>query len=220
MKEKAGYSTKSCVYSSSHPSRILQSEKAVAGVIKVLSEEYINRFHPTLDQSKLFNLSSGVPLENTEVLGCWELGDKKHKDFTEKRIIRKEVLFHDPIKKTKLTLFSNASSTKIKKNGKVTSIEVNRNIIGKLLAMSLKTGKQIDFEAALSFPLTQIPLSLANADGSRRTLATLLSGNMALNILFMFAHELLEKPADTLLRAHIISAFVAIDDLTKTSRVG
>ena len=135
----------------------------------MLSEEYINPFHPTLDQSKLFNLSSGVPLENTEVLGCWELGEKKHKDFTEKRIIRNEVLFHDPIKKTKLTLFSNASSTKIKKNGKETSIEVNRNIIGKLLALSMKTGKQIDFEAALSFPLTQIPLSLANADGSRRT---------------------------------------------------
>ena len=157
------------VYSSLRPSRILQSEKAVANVMKVLSEEYINPFHPTLDQSKLFNLSSGIPLENTDVLECWELGEKKHKDLTEQRIIGNELSFHDPIKKTKLTLFSNASSTKIKKNCKVTSIEVNRNIIGKLLALSMKTGKNIDFEAALSFPLTQTPLSLANADGSRRT---------------------------------------------------
>ena len=50
-------------------------------------------------------------------------------------------------------------------------------------------------------------------------LATLLSGNMGLNILFIFAQELLEKPEDTHLNVHINSAFVAIDDLTKKSRV-
>ena len=47
-----------------------------------------------------------------------------------------------------------------------------------------------------------------------------LSGNMVLNILFIFTHKLLEKQLETHLRAHIISGFVAIDDLTKTSRVG
>ena len=50
-------------------------------------------------------------------------------------------------------------------------------------------------------------------------LATLLSGKMDLNILFIFAQELLEKLEDTHLRAHIISTFVAIDDSTTTSRV-
>ena len=49
-------------------------------------------------------------------------------------------------------------------------------------------------------------------------LATLLSGNMDLNILFIFAQEL-EKPEDMRLRAHIMSGFEAIDHLTKTSRV-
>ena len=42
---------------------------------------------------------------------------------------------------------------------------------------------------------------------------------MDLNILFIFALELLEKLEDTHLRAHIISMFVAIDDSTTTSRV-
>ena len=42
---------------------------------------------------------------------------------------------------------------------------------------------------------------------------------MDLNILFIFAQELLEKLEDTHLRAHIISTFVAIDDSTTTSRV-
>ena len=50
-------------------------------------------------------------------------------------------------------------------------------------------------------------------------LATLLPGKMDLNILFIFAQELLEKLEDTHLRAHIISTFVAIDDSTTTSRV-
>ena len=42
---------------------------------------------------------------------------------------------------------------------------------------------------------------------------------MDLNILFIFAQEVLEKPEDTHLRAHIISAFVAIDDLTNSARI-
>ena len=42
---------------------------------------------------------------------------------------------------------------------------------------------------------------------------------MGLNILLTFEQELLEKPEDMHLRAHITSAFVAINNLTKTSRV-
>ena len=71
------------------------------------------------------------------------------------------------MKKNKVTLFSQVSSKSISKNGKIMTIEVNRNIIGKLLALSAKTGKYKDFEAALTFPLTPTPISLANRDGSR-----------------------------------------------------
>ena len=55
----------------------------------------------------------------------------------------------------------------VKKDGKSKSIEVNRNIIGNLLALSAKTGQLIDFNKALEFPLC--PVDLSNPDGCRRS---------------------------------------------------
>ena len=48
------------------------------------------------------------------------------------------------------------------------SIEVNRDILGRLLCISLREGKTIGFVKALHYPLCEVPLSLANADGSMR----------------------------------------------------
>ena len=47
-------------------------------------------------------------------------------------------------------------------------VEANRDVLGKLLATSTKHERTIDFEKALEYPLTSVPLSLANADGTRR----------------------------------------------------
>ena len=57
----------------------------------------------------------------------------------------------------------------LKAHGKVKVIEANRDVLGKLLATSTKHGKIIDFKKALEYPLTPVPLSLTNADGTRRT---------------------------------------------------
>ena len=70
LKAKAGLSDEAYTYSNLRSSRILQSEKAVKSVVNVLTEEYINPFHPTLDSTQLVNLSSGIPVESTEVLRC------------------------------------------------------------------------------------------------------------------------------------------------------
>ena len=42
-------------------------------------------------------------------------------------------------------------------------------LIEKLLATSTKHGRIVDFKKALEYPLTPVPLSLGNADGTRRT---------------------------------------------------
>ena len=55
----------------------------------------------------------------------------------------------------------------VKKDGKLKSIEVNRNIIGNLQALSAKIGQLIDFNKALEFPLCPVDLNLSNPDGSR-----------------------------------------------------
>ena len=64
--------------------------------------------------------------------------------------------------------FKNAGKAKVTRNGKIAVIEVNRSAIGKLLAISAKFEKNIDFEVARAFPLTSVPLPLSNPNGSRR----------------------------------------------------
>ena len=56
----------------------------------------------------------------------------------------------------------------IKRNNKVKVIEVNSNIINSLLSFTNKSGKSINFDAALKYPLFPVPLSIANADGRKR----------------------------------------------------
>ena len=54
-------------------------------------------------------------------------------------------------------------------NGKAKTIEANGNVISRLLALSSKLNRKIDMQAALKFPLSAVPLSLAHPNGSRRT---------------------------------------------------
>ena len=56
----------------------------------------------------------------------------------------------------------------VKKNGKEKIIEANQEIIGRLLALSAKHDKLIDFEIALRYSLCPVPLSLTHPDGTRR----------------------------------------------------
>ena len=57
----------------------------------------------------------------------------------------------------------NISSTKRTK-----VIDANRNIIGKLLSISARHQKPINFENAFQYPLYPVPLNLAYPDGSKR----------------------------------------------------
>ena len=59
-------------------------------------------------------------------------------------------------------------SAVVKKANQSMTLQVNRNIIGALLSYSAKSGRAIDFERALKFPLSAVPLNIANGDGSRR----------------------------------------------------
>ena len=51
------------------------------------------------------------------------------------------------------------------KNNKHQLVEINRNILGKLLAYSEKSGRAID-QTALQYPLSSVPSAFANPDGT------------------------------------------------------
>ena len=64
--------------------------------------------------------------------------------------------------------FNNVEKAKVTRNGKTKVIRVNRKAIGKLLPISTKIERKIDFEVALTYPLTIVPLPLSNPDSSQR----------------------------------------------------
>ena len=47
-------------------------------------------------------------------------------------------------------------------------MEVNRDILGKLLSISMRKGRVVDFVKALEYPLSTVPLNISNADGTMR----------------------------------------------------
>ena len=55
-----------------------------------------------------------------------------------------------------------SKSVSIRKYNKTLPLKVNRNIIGALLTYSAKSGKVIDLEKALMYPLSPIPLNILN----------------------------------------------------------
>ena len=159
-------------YKASRPSQILKSEKHVKNLIKVLTNDFVNPFDTDIDKDKLFNLSSGVQVEASiaeDILNVKDLGTKLYTNFVESRIKSTVAKIHDPIKRQKCSLFKNAGK-KVKVNQfQITqTLEVNRQILSKLLALTAKYDKPIDFAIALKFPLCPVPLSLAYPDGTRR----------------------------------------------------
>ena len=163
------------IYKMNRPSQIIKSEKFVQKIHKVVTQEYLNPFDANIDFTRLYNLSSGVPVESEHaksIIGVKMRGEDLYGTFVDKRIKSSKQKIHDPRKREKIQLFKNTGKTVVvKSENKKLVFEVNRNILGKLLAFSTKTGRQIDFERALTYPLSPIPLSLANPDGSCRTTA-------------------------------------------------
>ena len=172
LDDLAGLRKNDTCYKPLRPSQILKSESLVEKVQTVLENEYLNPFDTALEKSKLYNLSSGSPLTDDaadSILKLPGVGDKQASEFLEYRLYAKSVPFHAPITRNNYKTFSKALKTiTITKNNKVKVIEVNRNIINSLLSFTNKSGKSINFEAALKFPLSPIPLSIANADGKKR----------------------------------------------------
>lgn len=123
----------------------------------------------------LYNLSSGVPLPDNiseDILAIHDAGRTAPSAFVKERLVKKSVPFHEPITRNKVHLFSSTNKqVELKGGTRTKTVEANRDMLGKILALSAKTGRVVNFECALEYPLCAAPLSLANPDGSRRMTA-------------------------------------------------
>ena len=171
-----GLNTSSTNYKATRPAQILKSETKISRTIDVIENEFINPFGimDDCEKNKLVNLSSGLHVKENdeEMLNVFIIGEQLANEFKKERLLSKEKLFNDTIHKNKaMKMFSQLLGKKsIKsKDGKTKVVEVNRNILGALNSYSLKTGRAVDYKKALTFPLSPIPLSISNPDGSRRS---------------------------------------------------
>ena len=125
------------IYSSSEKykplrlSQILISEKHVTEIIRVLEEEYINPFSVLVAEDCLFNLSSGINVNDQladEILNTNKLGKELAMKFaTERLMINEKKKFCETLPKTKFTAFKmTAKSTKVEKHNKQHAAKVNR----------------------------------------------------------------------------------------------
>ena len=150
-------------------SEIQKSEKHVSKVINVLEDEYLNPFGLDLDPTELYNLSSGVPKEDgvKELLEINQSGNAAAKEFLANRILTSEKKFHDLITRVKIPTFQE-HYVKIKKGGSEKVKQANQEVLSKLLSLSAKFEKPIDFKHAFAYPLYPYPLSMPFTDGTKR----------------------------------------------------
>ena len=79
------------------------------------------------------------------------------------------LLLFDPIKGAPWKGFADAEKkVKVKAKSKTKDVEVQRDILGHLVAMPTTKRAAVDIDKAPEYPLASVPLSLATSDGSRR----------------------------------------------------
>ena len=154
--------------------QIKRSEKCVGEVIEILEEKFLNPFGVDVEQDKesVYNLSSGQQYQGSadDLVGIRTMGQALYNDFKKDRLFSTTIKFHDTIKRQKRILFSDVSKPKPKKDTNYEVKKANWNVLGKLLTLSANAQQLIDFEAALSFPLYHVPISLAYPDRTGRSM--------------------------------------------------
>lgn len=101
-----------------------------------------------------------------------QAGNELRDCFIHDRLISGVTSFNSLIKRNNLNLFINTGRTAKMKIGRETSIlEVNGDIMAKIIPWSIKSGKAVNFKEALRYPLCLVLLSFAFPDGSKRSTA-------------------------------------------------
>jgi hypothetical protein len=92
--------------------------------------------------------------------------EQRHQDFVENRLCSNNTPFSEPIKRVKVQGFNTQFKRSLIKDKR--TVDINRDVLAKLLAISMKQEKIIDFQKALKYSLRELSLSLCNPDGTMR----------------------------------------------------
>ena len=152
------------------PREIRKSNQMVVTVVDVFQNQFLNPFDEELRKDSLYNLVSGMPVDN-QISECltsiFPSGTALMKGFAQRlHQDGSSESLNDTIKKFPLKNFE--EKAKVSRNGNQKEIRIQRDILAKLVSLFNKHKSPIDIDAALSYPLAPVSLSLFNADGSIR----------------------------------------------------
>ena len=147
------------------PRRVRRDEEDVKKMISCFSSGLMtNPFN--LDSDALLNIATGVVLpENVAqtLVHSTKKGWQRMKAFNEQRINSNAVGFWEPIPNMKIKTFSSANKKiQVKSSDKLVTVNADRDLFGRLLIVS--NTRQLSLKDVLSFQLSPVPYSLANAD--------------------------------------------------------
>ena len=153
------------------PSQILKSNKIVCGIVSCLKVQFADPFCEDFDKQRLYNLVSGeavsdsIAASSSRVL---EIGNEGMQEFDQRMVAQKSKAFFDSITKNKRLTFSSAERKATLKNSSNEEVRIEKDVLGTLLAEATKSGKAIDINKALTYPLSPVCPPLSTADGNRR----------------------------------------------------
>ena len=103
------------------------------------------------------------------LLSAEELGQSKLDTFVEERLVNSTVKFRDRLQKSNPLTFKSLYEVSNKDTkGKVTTLKADRTILQRLVT-AFQAGRKVDLQHVLQHELMNIPISIANCDGSLRT---------------------------------------------------
>ena len=146
------------------PKCIQRDEENVKAIINVINENFISPF----EEQELISFSSGIlPTEKTtsDLLTAEEKGLSALNTFIEERLVKQATDFYEPIKKLKLSTFSNLKkSVKIKIQDKIVQLTAEKSVFGRIAMMSQH--RNIDMKEIFASPLGPVPWALADSMGT------------------------------------------------------
>ncbi|XP_018358131.1 PREDICTED: uncharacterized protein LOC108757918 isoform X2 [Trachymyrmex cornetzi] len=150
-----------------HPDRMKKHHKQIEAFLHSI-QQTINPFSPSIDKNQLYNISTGqatTPEVANSLLNAVSSGTFLRDQFITECNINSE-RFHKSLKKNQVLTFASLKKKKktMKIGQKVHEVKLQRDLFGRLLALSLDT--KVDVEKVLCFPITPVPLSLCHIDGS------------------------------------------------------
>lgn len=169
VQEMAGLIEKDDVSAELRPSRM---ERDVSDLKKVMNhiQDSCNPFEmdeEAQSKDKLFNINTGKatsPEICESLLKIPENGQVRHQDFLN-TCLADANRFEEKIIKAKLKTFSDDSSKNRKAQDKrVAELKGTRDLMGRLVILATK--RDLDLPFIFEFPLTPVPLSMCNTDGT------------------------------------------------------